>query len=470
MALIPPESETDGDYVSLRKSTLSWMGFFVKDFESPENGFPNRYWIEYGYGLSEMDYDQWLERVHPDDRSRAAALETSAQRHDRFRGNERYRVRDSAGTYHWVLSVGAVDERFPDGSPKRYVGLDFDVTEIQKLQEELSQARETAEQRAAEAEVLRNAAAAIVSTLDKTGAIVRVVTELLGMMPISRAVVFEQRDRILQPAVDPKVLEAHDAMTALSAADQELFERGVGHDVLVDVMRRRAPDMFRDPERAGNFWLVAPLVVRSEVMGVYAVGRSDGVPFVAGDFRVVSAVADYLALALSNAHLYDEVGRLAETDGLSGLLSRRALFTRAEALCARAISDGTRLACVLLDIDLFKDLNDSYGHQQGDEVIRQVAAVLWATVRTNDTVGRYGGEEFCAFLPETTGDEALRVAQRICDGVRRLSFEEVPRTVTVSLGVAELAPGESLDGLIGRTDAALYRAKRGGRDRVEYDA
>lgn len=228
--------------------------------------------------------------------------------------------------------------------------------------------------------------------------------------------------------------------------------------------------MFREPDRAGNFWLVAPLIVRGEVMGVYAVGRNDATPFVANEFRVVTAVADYLALALNNAQLYAEVGRLAHTDGLSGLLTRRAFFTRSESLSAQAVSDGTRLSCILLDIDLFKDLNDTYGHQEGDEVIRQVAEVLSVSVRANDTVGRYGGEEFCAILPETSGDEARRVAQRICDGVRRLSSERAPHEVTVSLGVAELAPGESLDGLIGRADAALYRAKRGGRDRVEYDA
>lgn len=497
MPSIPRETNDDGDYVRIRKSTLSWMGFFLKDFAHPENSFPNRYWIEYGYGLAEMEYEQWLERIHPDDRRRAAALETSAQQHDRFRGHERYRVRDSEGTYHWVLSVGAVDERFPDGSPRRYVGLDFDVTEIQELQEELSQAREMAEQRAAEAEVLRNAAAAIVSTMDKTGAIVRVVNELQGMMPITRAVVFEERDRMLQLAVDPKVIEAREGMIALSAADLELFEQGVGRDVLVDVMRRRAPEMFREPDRAGHFWLVAPLVVRGEVMGVYAVGRGDGRPFVAGEFRVVATVADYLALALSNAQLYAEVGRLAETDGLSGLLTRRALFSRAEALAREpsgieqspgsdersrpgpysgsdepttASIPSARLSCILMDIDFFKRINDTYGHQEGDVAIRRVAEIVTASVRANDTVGRYGGEEFCAFLPRTAGDEAVRVAHRICDGVRSLELDRVPQGITISLGVAEQRAGESLDGLIGRADAALYRAKRAGRDRVEYDA
>jgi diguanylate cyclase (GGDEF)-like protein/PAS domain S-box-containing protein len=466
---MPRETNDDGDYVSLKKSTLSWMGFFVKDLEDQANSFPNRYWIEYGYGLEEMQHDQWLEKIHPDDRDRAKTLLESVSAAGRFRGHERYRVRDSHGQYHWVLSAGAVDERFPDGSPKRYVGLDFDVTETQELHEQLSAARETAERRAAEAEVLRNAAAAIVSTLDKAGAIVRVIDELRGMMPITTALVFEQRDRELLLAVDPDVVGAEDAKTRPSARDRELFESGIGRDVLVDVMRRRGPDMFREPQRAGNFWLVAPLIVRGDVMGVYAVGRNDGTPFVANEFRVITAVADYLALAFSNAHLYAEVGRLAHTDELSGLLTRRALFTRAEELVSRTAAEGSRLSCLLLDIDHFKDVNDTYGHQQGDEVIRHVAEVFSDRVRANDTVGRYGGEEFCAVLPGTVGEEAHRVAQRICDGVRNLVLKRVPRGVTVSLGVAELAPGENLDRLIGRADAALYRAKRGGRDRVEYD-
>ncbi len=469
MPSIPRETDEDGDYIYLRKSTLSWMGFFVKDLEEPQNSFPNRYWIEYGYGLEEMEHEQWLSKIHPDDRERAASLKISSSATDRFRGHDRYRVRDSQGRYHWVLSAGAVDERFPDGSPKRYVGLDFDVTEIQELQEQLSQARETAEQRASEAEVLRNAAAAIVSTLDKGNAIDRVIDELRRMMPISRTLVYEQKDRELRLAVEPELGGESGERAYLSIQDRELFEEGVGREVLLDVMRRRGPDMFREPDRAANFWLVAPLIVRGEVMGVYAVGRADATPFVANEFRVVTAVADYLALALNNAQLYDEVGRLASTDGLSGLLTRRAFFTRAEALTAKVESDGTRLSCMLLDIDLFKDINDTYGHQKGDEVIRQVAEVLSVSVRANDTVGRYGGEEFCALLPGTAGDEARRVAQRVCDGVRRLALESVPRSVTVSLGVAELAPGETLDGLIGRTDAALYRAKRAGRDRVEFD-
>lgn len=469
MPSIPRETNEDGDYVRIRKSTLSWMGFFVKDLEKPENSFPNRYWIEYGYGLEEMGYDRWLEKIHPEDRERAVLLQWSATTTDRFRGHDRYRVRDSEGRYHWVLSAGAVDERFPDGSPKRYVGLDFDITEIQELQEQLSAARETAERRAAEAEVLRNAAAAIVSTLDKAGAIIRVIDELRGMMPITTALVYEQRDRELHLAVDPDVVGAENAQTRPSAGDRELFENGVGRDVLVDVMRRRGPDMFREPQRAGHFWLVAPLIVRGDVLGVYAVGRDDGSPFVTNEFRVVTAVADYLALAFSNAHLYAEVGRLAHTDELSGLLTRRALFGRAEELATRAGAEDSHLSCLLLDIDHFKEINDSYGHQQGDEVIRQVAEVFSDSVRANDTVGRYGGEEFCAVLPDTAGDEAYRVAQRICDGVRTLALERVPRGVTVSLGVAELAPGENLDRLIGRADAALYRAKRAGRDRVEYD-
>ncbi|MEX2441986.1 MAG: diguanylate cyclase [Alkalispirochaeta sp.] len=470
MPSIPRETEDDGDYVSLKKSTLSWMGFFVKDLQHPENSFPNRYWIEYGYGLEEMEYDRWISKIHPDDRERAARLETLATGTDRFRGYDRYRVRDAHGRYHWVMSSGAVDERFPDGSPKRYVGLDVDVTEIHELQEQLTTARETAEQRAAEAEVLRNAAAAIVSTLDKTGAIVRVINELRSFMPITTALVFEQQDRELHLVVDPEVVEAEAGGKASHARERELFDRGVGREVLVDVMRRRGPDMFRDPQRAGDFWLVAPLVVHGEVLGVSAVGRNDGTPFVAGEFRVVTAVADYLALAFSNAQLYAEVRRLAHTDELSGLLTRRALFSRGEELIAESAAAGTCLACIIMDIDLFKEINDTFGHQEGDTVIRQVAEVVTTSVRAKDTVGRYGGEEFCAFLPETSGDEARQVAQRICDGVRELSPARVPRSITISLGVAELVPGEYLDGLIGRADAALYRAKNAGRNRVEYDA
>jgi len=168
---------------------------------------------------------------------------------------------------------------------------------------------------------------------------------------------------------------------------------------------------------------------------------------------------------------------LARTDQLSRLLTRRALFDEGVELVRRADSGGdgpARLGCIILDIDHFKQVNDRYGHQVGDDVIRLVADVCREALRGGDVVGRYGGEEFCALLPGLTVTETQGVAERICRTVGALDIPAVPDGVTVSLGVAVFEgsgdaadPLALLDNLMGRADVALYRAKNSGRDRVE---
>ena len=465
MALESPESYEQADKIALRKSTLSWMGLFVKDFRDPANGFPNRYWIELGYSLEDMGDDQWLDKVHPEDRERARRLLEEVKSSDKHRGHERYRVRDATGEWHWILSTGAVERDLETGDAERYVGLDFDITETHVLQEQLQVAQRLAEQRAVEAEALRSAGAVIASSLDKNDAVSRVIDELQSLMPVSAALVFESRDRELQLAADPG-----DAQS-----EAQRFQEGVGRQVLLDTMRRRAPDVFREPERADHFWLVVPLVARGEVFGVYALGRRDGKDFSGHEIRLAMSMSDYLALAFNNARLYETMRRHARVDELSGLLTRRAFFTGALEEMIAAGRSGCDVSCLLLDIDYFKAINDDFGHLVGDRAIREVARVFQDALRGGDVLGRYGGEEFCAVLPGVSRDDAIHVAERICNGVRERSIDGIPRTVTVSLGVATVSPGEevelspekSLEALLSEADRQLYRAKERGRNRVE---
>jgi diguanylate cyclase (GGDEF)-like protein len=162
-----------------------------------------------------------------------------------------------------------------------------------------------------------------------------------------------------------------------------------------------------------------------------------------------------------------ELERLASLDPLSGVANRRSFDERLKTEVAQAARYGGKLALVLADIDRFKRVNDDYGHQVGDEVIRAVAQRLRACAREVDLVARYGGEEFAVLLPRTSLQQAVRFAERARCAVAAETFPSLGVRVTASFGVAEWEPGARELHLLEQADARLYRAKRNGRDRVE---
>ncbi len=166
-----------------------------------------------------------------------------------------------------------------------------------------------------------------------------------------------------------------------------------------------------------------------------------------------------------------QLERLSMTDHLTGLANRRHFMETLEREFIRSRRTTLPLSLVMLDIDHFKKINDTYGHQRGDEVLVSVAELLQQSLRPYDTAARYGGEEFALVLPETSLDEAFQAAERLRRQTAQKAFAGAPGDlhITASLGVAAV-PGAkigSVDHLILEADAALYRAKRNGRDRVE---
>ena len=162
------------------------------------------------------------------------------------------------------------------------------------------------------------------------------------------------------------------------------------------------------------------------------------------------------------------VNRLVREDQLTGALNRRGLDDALEREAARAKRAGSCLCVALMDIDNFKNINDSFGHQVGDIVLVHLVAIIKETIRSNDLIGRYGGEEFLLLLPDSRLDEALAVMGRLqCElAAKPISWARQRLLVTFSAGVAVYSPGETLEALINRADAALYEAKRVGKDRV----
>jgi len=163
-----------------------------------------------------------------------------------------------------------------------------------------------------------------------------------------------------------------------------------------------------------------------------------------------------------------QLEQLASLDTLSGLLNRRTLFQRIEIEIERAARLDLPLTGIMIDIDHFKRVNDNYGHQCGDLVIREIGAKLTKSLRKYDYAGRYGGEEFYIIFSNTTSDIAESIAERFRSDMEKTKFEcgEERFGVTVSVGVAQFSPGESPDRWINRADGAMYQAKQRGRNQV----
>ncbi len=183
----------------------------------------------------------------------------------------------------------------------------------------------------------------------------------------------------------------------------------------------------------------------------------------------LQALADQAAIAIENAELFEEMEKLAITDSLTGLYNRRYFFAYAENEIERSKRYKKHLSIIMMDIDHFKKINDTFDHQVGDQILKEIADICLAILRKVDVMCRYGGEEFVVLLPETEVVAAAHAAERMCTAISslRLKSEKGDVSVSVSIGVAEMEkPRGSFEKLLAAADAALYSAKETGRNRV----
>jgi len=226
-------------------------------------------------------------------------------------------------------------------------------------------------------------------------------------------------------------------------------------------------DYQRDVERPGHEVMIRfktaiaiPMAWNEELKGALSVGWTSMRRIEEEDRRTLEAIADLATAACHNAETYHQVQHAARTDALTGLLNHGAMQVRVREEIARARRDGTPLSFAIVDLDDFKRVNDVRGHQAGDELLRQVAAVLLAELRPYDQVARYGGDEFVLLLPGSDETDALRVAERVRDAIAG------ERVGACSLGVAQWHEPLDADMLLEHADRALLLAKRTGKGRV----
>jgi diguanylate cyclase (GGDEF)-like protein len=188
----------------------------------------------------------------------------------------------------------------------------------------------------------------------------------------------------------------------------------------------------------------------------------------ANNIRFFEVMAGTAANALRNAQLFEEVEHRARTDFLTGLPNHRYFQSTLSMELMRAQRHNRTLSLMIIDLDFLKEVNDRYGHPNGDLVIRTIAGIIRSSCRDTDFAARYGGEEFTVILPETPLSSAVQAAERIRMRIAAEQFPGIP-AVTASIGVSNYPINAlSKEDLIRVADQALYIAKKGGRDRVAY--
>lgn len=327
-------------------------------------------------------------------------------------------------------------------------------------------------------EAMIDSAAALNSTLNFDEVLDRILTNLEKVITHTYANIMLVNDN-----GEVKIVRAHgyDAKGL-----QNLFQNGnlmVAETPSLLKMAMNAspliiPDTHNDPnwfKESGNFgtrsYLGVPILVKGKVMGYINVESILPHQYNKNHGRQLLAFADQAAVAIENSRLFEQLGQMAMVDTLTGLYNRRHFYELGEIEIERARRYSSPLSLLLLDLDHFKNINDTYGHETGDRMLQEVSNVIGSTLRKIDIPGRLGGEEFVVLLPETNQTNGWIVAERLRVAISKLQIlidDGNAIAITASFGLSSLEDShQNLQSLITSADSAMYKAKDNGRNRVE---
>lgn len=243
-------------------------------------------------------------------------------------------------------------------------------------------------------------------------------------------------------------------------------------DLVTERKKRNLPFIIVGSPHPSSSWIGAPLEVGERTVGLVAVASYQKFAYDKGDLNLLENIAQQAALALRNAGRHAEVETRSQQDSLTNALNHNAFLLRLERQVKESSEADIPLSLIMLDVDNFKNYNDMYGHLTGDEVLTTLCQVIRRNIKKGDLVGRWGGEEFVIALPNATGAQAYRVAERIRNVLTSTEihdrFGQVVPSPTVSQGIAEYG-GEINDyvHLVDAADQKLYIAKGRGRNEIE---
>ncbi|MBN1535723.1 MAG: diguanylate cyclase [Anaerolineales bacterium] len=324
------------------------------------------------------------------------------------------------------------------------------------------------------AEALRDVALAVTSTLDISEVLDRLLENVYCVLPCTMTnIVLVDDDGVGRVAhyrgyTDPGVIEW---LKNISFDIDEVYSYHymdeTGQPLIVP--DTHAVDYWKIKDDKLRSYLGAPILVKGKAVGFLNLDHEQVGYYNTEHAERLQAFANMAAIALENARLFVKVNELATHDGLTGINNRRHFFILAAVEVQRAMRYEKPLSLLLIDIDHFKLVNDTYGHQVGDVTLQKVSGFLQTMVRDIDIPGRYGGDEFCVLMPETNIPDALIAAERLLTLIRDLDVitNQGTKHITASIGVATLSKNvSSFDELLHQADQALYSAKQKGRNQI----
>lgn len=380
----------------------------------------------------------------------------------------------------WVITAFDITERDLAEQELRKAKLDLErrveerTSELRKAVEQLHTAATEASQRAEELEALNNATQALLSTLDLETLLTQILDAAQSAIPAA--------EKGWLYLVEPKTGQ----LTIRAASDERIrnirLPKGgkypfksfnhrkpvrIGDTHQEEALLSSATDINIDTYLSA---MIAPLLLEDEIIGVMALGSSKIDSFTEEDLHLLTSFSITATSAIRNAILHTEMQRLAITDGLTGRYNRRAFMEMGEREIERARRFMRPLVAVMIDIDNFKQINDQYGHAAGDVVLKSVSDRILSCIRDVDILARYGGDEFAILLPESEWLNIFEISRRIsaCIVNEPIKAEGNSLAITISLGAARAkGSDDQLEKLLARADAAMYRAKQSGKNRIE---
>lgn len=320
------------------------------------------------------------------------------------------------------------------------------------------------EQQSAELDALRQLSLHLTSSLDMPTVLNAIVGESMRLIKDARAVhIYLYKNGSLEFGAALQ-LDGNTAPIASPRRDGLTYKVARSGEIIVVEEMQTHPLYAKAPPAWNGSIIGIPLKMNQVVVGVMNLSRSTTGGFNAAELRLLNLLADQAAVSISNASLHQMIRRKAYSDTVTGLPNRRALDERLEQEILRARRTGKNFSVVMMDLDGFKNVNDTYGHALGDQVLRVFFSYMAQGLRATDFLARYGGDELTLIMSQTTLESAMMVAAKITEAMRKFSFkapDEKRITLGISGGIAVYPThGHAAAELLRAADEALYRAKR----------